>query len=116
MGNVIKGIASIDYGLESFFNFLSKQGGDIEPIKIQRNDVIGKMAKIININIEKVQNSIKEDRALIIDVTKILEEMNRGFLDKRVEMDSENPIFADLKEIISTYPKKTPIYLWTTKG
>ncbi len=98
---VTKGIKSIDDGLESFFTYLSMQDGDIKLIEVKNNDEIGKMAKAINLNIKKAQHSVEEDKALIIDVTRILEEMNNGHLDKRVEMDSDNPIFSDLKEIIN---------------
>ena len=59
------------------------------------------MSKIINKNIEDTKMNIQKDRALIADTIRVTNEINKGHLNCKIELDSNNPSLNELKNIIN---------------
>ena len=94
-------VASVRTGVENFFAFINFEKDDIKLIKIDSKDELGMMSKIINENIENTKANIKKDRALIADTIRVANEINKGHLNVKIELGSNNPALNELKDIIN---------------
>ncbi|QKF78315.1 methyl-accepting chemotaxis protein [Arcobacter defluvii] len=79
-------------GLLSFFTYLNKETNTVETLDDSVKDEFGKMSKIINENIIKTKNIIESDEKFLQEVGKVVVEVNKGSLTKRLEnkVESEN--------------------------
>ncbi len=84
-------------GLSSFFSFLNKESTKADLIQIDSNDEFGEMAKVVNQNIEKTEKLIIQDQVLIEDVKRVVDEVKSGYLDKRIEKNTQNESLEELK-------------------
>ncbi|MDD3056091.1 MAG: nitrate- and nitrite sensing domain-containing protein [Aliarcobacter sp.] len=94
-------VDSVKKGVENFFAFINFEKDDIELINVKSNDELGMMSKIINKNIEDTKINIQKDRALIADTIRVTNEINKGHLNCKIELDSNNPSLNELKNIIN---------------
>ncbi|WP_428026348.1 methyl-accepting chemotaxis protein [Arcobacter sp.] len=88
-------------GLLDFFAYLNKTKDSAEKIAVTSNDEIGKMANIVNENIEEVKVHINEDNILINNVKSVVSEVSKGYLEKRINANSTTPSLNELKELIN---------------
>ncbi len=79
-------------GLLSFFTYLNKETKTVEPLNDSTKDEFGQMSKIINENIIKTKNIIESDEKFLQEVGKVVVEVNKGSLTKRLDnkVESEN--------------------------
>jgi methyl-accepting chemotaxis protein len=79
-------------GLLSFFTYLNKETKTVEPLDDSTKDEFGQMSKIINENIIKTKNIIESDEKFLQEVGKVVVEVNKGSLTKRLDnkVESEN--------------------------
>ncbi len=84
-------------GLLGFFKYLNKEQPDVDNLDDSANDEIGAMAKIINQNLGKTKSLIKQDDELIQDVTRVVGEIEKGYLFNRVEKRTENESLQKLQ-------------------
>jgi methyl-accepting chemotaxis protein len=94
-------VDSVKRGVENFFAFINFEKDDIELIKVNSNDELGMMSKIINKNIEDTKANIQKDRALITDTIRVTNQINKGYLNTKIELGSNNPSLNELKNIIN---------------
>ncbi|MDZ7817469.1 MAG: methyl-accepting chemotaxis protein [Aliarcobacter sp.] len=94
-------VDSVKRGVENFFAFINFEKDDIELIKVNSNDELGMMSRIINKNIEDTKANIQKDRALIADTIRVTNAINKGYLDIKIEKGSNNPSLNELKDIIN---------------
>ncbi|WP_029888298.1 methyl-accepting chemotaxis protein [Aliarcobacter lanthieri] len=92
-----KNLTTISSGLLGFFAFLNKESGNTTAINIKSTDEFGTMAKVINENIVKTQELIKQDEILINDVKRVVDEVKAGYLNKRIEKTTVNTGLEELK-------------------
>ncbi|MGB5866815.1 MAG: Cache 3/Cache 2 fusion domain-containing protein [Arcobacteraceae bacterium] len=88
-------------GLLSFFAYLNKSQDTAEKIEVTSNDEIGKMAKVVNKNIEEIKIHLEEDHNLIANVKSVVNEVSKGHLEKRIEAVSTTESLHELKELIN---------------
>ena len=93
-------------GLLDFFSYLNKSKNDVEKIEVTSNDEIGKMAEVINQNIEDIRLHLAEDHNLISNVKEVVNEISKGHLTKRIEATGSTPSLNELKELINNMLKK----------
>ena len=94
-------VDSVKRGVENFFAFINFEKDDIELINVKSNDELGMMSKIINQNIENTKVNIQKDRALIADTIRVTNAINKGYLNTKIELGSNNPSLNELKNIIN---------------
>ena len=94
-------VDSVKRGVENFFAFINFEKDDIELINVKSNDELGMMSKIINQNIENTKANIQKDRALIADTIRVTNAINKGYLNTKIELGSNNPSLNELKNIIN---------------
>ncbi|RXJ87469.1 methyl-accepting chemotaxis protein [Arcobacter sp. CECT 8985] len=98
---VIKPLHNLQIGLNDFFEYLSRKKDTTNPIKILSNDEIGMMSKIINENINTTKENMKIDNELIKNTVEVANLVNKGYLDKRIDISSNNIMLNELKNVVN---------------
>ncbi|WP_419777381.1 methyl-accepting chemotaxis protein [Malaciobacter marinus] len=88
-------------GLIEFFKFLNNEKENTNTINIDTNDEIGSMAKLVNENIKQIEKNINKDKMLISNTVEVASEVNKGFLDKRINANSNNPMLNELRDVVN---------------
>ena len=96
-----KSLSLFQHGLDSFFQFINKEKNKIELIEIYSDDEFGKMAKILNHNIEKTKKLIDEDDSLIEDAKNVMNRVNNGWYSQLIEKNTSNSILEDFKNDVN---------------
>ena len=94
-------VASVRAGIEEFFAFINFEKDDIKLIGVDSTDELGMMSKIINKNIANTKANIQRDRELIADTIRVANSINKGHLDQKIMVNSDNPALNELKDIIN---------------
>ncbi|RXJ59946.1 methyl-accepting chemotaxis protein [Candidatus Marinarcus aquaticus] len=98
---VLKSIEEFKSGLLSFFNYLNREQDNISFLNDTSKDEFGEMAKVVNVNIQKTQKGIEEDRELIDQTITVLNEFESGDLCQRLEGNVSNPALQELKNVLN---------------
>ncbi len=98
---ILLDVKSVRKGLTDFFAFINYEKDDIQLETINSKDELGMMSKLINENINKTKANIQADRDLIANTIEVANKINKGCLDSRISVDSNNPALQSLKEIIN---------------
>ena len=89
---------------DSLINFFKYLNNEIEysgTIKIDTNDEIGEMTKVVNENIIKTKTGIEEDRKVIDDTVSVLAEFEKGDLRQRVNATTKNHSLQELTKLLN---------------
>jgi len=89
------------HGLLDFFKYVNKEKEDINPIEVTANDEIGKMASLINDNIDKTKAIIEQDNKVISEVKDIVNKVSDGLLDERISTSTNNESLEELKNLLN---------------
>ncbi len=96
-----KSLTNFKFGLDQFFSFLNNETTNINLLDDKNSDEFGNMAKTINANILKTQDSIKKDKALIDDATHVSNDIKNGHLTSRISKESNSKELNELKNVIN---------------
>ena len=105
--DIVTKVNLLDDGLSAFFKFLNKENKSAQLISIDSNDEIGKMAKVVNENIEKTQKLIIQDHELIDDVKRVVNEVKHGKLSQRIVKNTQNESLEELKNTFNEMLENT---------
>ena len=95
--NIVSSLNIFQNGLLSFFAFSNKESSNVQLINLDGKDEFGKMAKVINQNIQKTQDLINQDNALIEDVKRVVNQVKSGNLNIKIEKSTINDELEELK-------------------
>ena len=95
--NIVSSLNIFQNGLLSFFAFSNKESSNVQLINLDGKDEFGKMAQVINENIQKTQDLINQDDALIKDVKRVVNEVKAGHLYAKIEKSTINDELEELK-------------------
>ncbi len=98
---IISPLERFENGLLSFFKYLNKESSDVSKIEIKSEDEIGIMTKVVNENIERTNNLLKQDEALIKNVKEVVSQINEGNLKERIIAKTDNDSLEELKNILN---------------
>ncbi|MDX9814058.1 MAG: methyl-accepting chemotaxis protein [Sulfurimonas sp.] len=98
---ILNPLVTFENGLLEFFKYLNREIPEARTIDIKSDDEIGVMARVVDENILKTQLNIQSDNAMIEGVGKIVDAINRGNLDQRVECSTQNESLELLKQNIN---------------
>ncbi|RXJ75012.1 chemotaxis protein [Aliarcobacter skirrowii] len=98
---IISPLERFENGLLSFFKYLNKESSDVSKIEIKSEDEIGIMTKVVNENIERTNNLLKQDEALIKNVKEVVSQINKGNLKERIIAKTDNDSLEELKNILN---------------
>jgi len=98
---ITNAIAKFQVGLVNFFDYINRDRNDIELLDDSANDELGTMAKVINENIKRTQQSIEEDNKFILNTQEIMKKMTNGYLNVRIDAKTSNENLQNLKDTIN---------------
>ena len=99
-------IEEFQNGLLDFFSYLNKSKDTVEKINVRSNDEIGRMAKVVNENIEEIKIHLNEDHNLISNVKEVVSEVSSGHLEKRIKLSCSSEALNELKDLINNMLEK----------
>jgi methyl-accepting chemotaxis protein len=99
--DTVKSVIEFEDGLLDFFKFLNKESDSARSINLSGKDEIAIMARAVNDNIHKIQNSIRQDDEFIADVKRVVHGVQNGKLKQEIEKNSDNPSLAELKVLFN---------------
>ena len=105
--NIVNKISQFRDGLLSFFSFLNKESNNVHHLDDSSKDEFGEMAKVINHNIEKTEKLIMQDHDLIENVKQVVNEVKAGYLNKRIEKNTQNESLEELKNTFNEMLEST---------
>ena len=91
-------VDKIQIGLQSFFSFLNRETSNITLLDINSKDEFGKMANLVNKNIERTKDTIIEDNQFINAVSVFVQELKSGNNLAKFNLEVNTPIFKELKK------------------
>lgn len=89
-------IKALSVGLQSFFKFLRKEIPDIQPIHLNSKDQLGKMANLINENVQQIEYNIKQDNNAIQEAIQTLKKVQDGDLSQQIDGKAVNEQINEL--------------------
>lgn len=102
LNKLLSPIKTVEEGLQYFFNYLKGQESHISKLDIQTNDELGSMAKLINAEMESVALSLEKDKKLIEEVKSVVNYINEGKLNAKVNKTTTNKSLNELKDILNS--------------
>jgi len=108
---VITPLHNLQTGLNDFFAFLNNEKDNTNEIKTTSSDEIGMMSKLINKNVEQIKENINIDNQLISNTVDVANYVNRGILDKRIEVESQNKMLNELKNVVNEMLENINIHI-----
>ncbi|MFT5835982.1 MAG: two-component system C4-dicarboxylate transport sensor histidine kinase DctB [Sulfurimonas sp.] len=99
--NIIHSIHTVQNGLKEFFEYLNNKREKASKIELVSNDEFSEMAKIINNNVQTIQNNIEKDEALIKNATRVLENIKSGNMGNRLSKETNSSTLNGLKDMIN---------------
>ena len=99
--NIVSSLNIFQNGLLSFFAFSNKESSNVQLINLDGKDEFGQMAQVINQNIQKTQDLINQDDALIKDVKRVVNEVKAGHLYAKIEKSTINDELEELKSSLN---------------
>ena len=97
---LVSSMEHLKEGLLNFFKFLNREVTEAKPINFISNDEIGQMAKLINENTRKIEQSIKEDDAFVEDVSRFASDIGAGNMLSKIDKEANSKNLRDLKTIL----------------
>ncbi|NQY92595.1 MAG: hypothetical protein HRT43_00390, partial [Campylobacteraceae bacterium] len=98
---IITPLNNFQEGLLNFFKYINRESKDVQVLDDQSNDEIGKMAKVVNENINKTKMGIEEDKKVINETISVLAEFEQGDLSQRVNIKTSNPALQELTTLLN---------------
>ncbi len=98
--DITKKLSIFENGLSSFFGFLNRESEKVELININSKDEFGEMAKVVNENIQKIENSIKTDDEFVQDVARFVNDLKTGNMIAKVQKNSDTSSLKQLKSLL----------------
>ena len=97
---VLKSLSKLQQGILEFFSFLNEESKSATLIDLKSNDEFGEIAKVINENISKTENSIKRDDEFIDAAELFIKELSSGDMLAKIEAEPDTQNLKVLKELL----------------
>jgi len=88
--NISNSVSKISFGIKQFLEFLNHNHNVIEPIDLKGNDEIAQVAKMVNNNVEQINNDVEEDMLCVGEAILTLDKMQKGHYKCRVHTLASN--------------------------
>ncbi|EIP3686367.1 methyl-accepting chemotaxis protein [Campylobacter coli] len=94
-------LASIQVGLNSFFDFINHKTKNVSTIEIKSNDEFGQISKTINENILATKQGLEQDAKAVKESVETVGVVERGNLTARITANPRNPQLIELKNVLN---------------
>ncbi|EAJ5678446.1 methyl-accepting chemotaxis protein, partial [Campylobacter lari] len=106
IGTSVKRIVSIrvqrlqDH-LMKFFRYLNHELPTVEVLIPRYNDELGKMALMINDNVQYIHTCLEKDDITVQNILEVSCDIEKGHFTQRIKANPVNPKLAELKEVLN---------------
>jgi methyl-accepting chemotaxis protein len=101
MQNITHGISSFQSGLLNFFAYLNREVSSAKSLNESSQDEIGHMAKIVNINMEKIKKGVEEDRIFLDNTKNVMSRVSNGYFSVTIDATTSNHSLIELRNTIN---------------
>ncbi|SKB65077.1 methyl-accepting chemotaxis protein [Malaciobacter marinus] len=101
LNKALSPLGKFEDGLYSFFSYLKGEKKTIEKLNIDSNDEFGKMGKIVDEQMQIIENSYQQEELLIQEVKQIVRSIKDGNLSCEVTKQTSNSSLNELKDILN---------------
>ncbi len=99
--NISSSVSKISSGVKQFLEFLNREHNLIEKIELPGKDEMAQVAKMINNNIDKINDGIENDMLCVGEAILTLNKMEQGYYNCRVQTEASNPQIQTLATTIN---------------
>ncbi len=99
--NISNSISKISQGIQRFLEFLNYEHNIIEPIDLDGNDEIAKVAIMVNDNVIQLKENLEVDMLCVGEAILTLNKMEQGHFNTRVNSEASNPQIQTLAKTIN---------------
>nr|WP_250324981.1 methyl-accepting chemotaxis protein [Campylobacter lari] len=106
IGSSIKRIVStrvqrLQDHLMKFFRYLNHELATVEVLTPRYNDELGKMALMINDNVQYIHTCLEKDEITVQNILEVSFDIEKGYFTQRIESNPVNPKLVELKEVLN---------------
>ncbi len=101
MEDIRVSLEKLQNGLLAFFKYLNKESQTVSLIDMNSSSEIGKMAEVINENIEKTKSLLEQDERIISEVKNIAQLVKDGYIKQTITGSTQNKELNELKNIFN---------------
>ena len=94
-------------GLLEFFAYINKERSSANSIKLDSQDEIGQMAKVVNENIVKIGKGIEEDNYLIEKAKLSMTRVEKGCYRQTIDVSTSNESLENFKQNVNSMIETT---------
>lgn len=99
--SITRSLQKFSKGIESFFKYVNKEADCVKLLDASNSDEIGKMAKVVNENIKKVEVGIEEEKEVISKTIVLLKDFEEGDLSQRISVQTSNDALNELTNLLN---------------
>lgn len=87
--------------LMDFFAYINHEKEQVTPLKIHAHDELGKIGQAVNINITKIQESLRKDNETVKETVGVVKAIEEGSLDMSIHTEPMNPQLLELRNMLN---------------
>lgn len=106
---VTDSIKKFESNLNQFFSYSMKEKDEIQLDKLEGKDEFALMTNNMNIQVEKIERIMENDKRVIKEITDIMEKVNNGFFEYSIKTKSSTKELQTLVDIINEMIDKTKV-------
>ena len=99
--NIMSSINKIYIGIEQFMSYLNREINELNYIDINTKGEIGKLAKMVNSNIDRINGDLEKDLLCVGEAIITLDKVEKGIYSCRVSSQAANPQVATFARTIN---------------
>ena len=99
--NIAYGINKIYKGIEQFMRYLNREINELEYIDLNTRGELGKLARMVNSNIDMINGDLEKDLLCVGEATITLDKFQKGYYSCRVNSKAANPQVRTLAKTIN---------------
>lgn len=75
--------------------------GSADSLMVSENDELGQIAQSFNGYLDKIKEGAEQDQALILDTSRLVQEVGKGLLHNRIATSGNNPQLNELRNVLN---------------
>ena len=99
--SISRAIDKIYKGIEQFMKYLNREINELEYIDLNTKGELGKLAKMVNFNIDRINGDLEKDLLCVGEATITLDKFQKGYYSCRVNSKAANPQVQTLAKTIN---------------
>ena len=100
-GSISRGIDKIYVGIEQFMRYLNREINELEYIELNTRGELGKLAKMVNNNIDTINGDLEKDLLCVGEAAITLDKFEKGYYSCRVKSSAANPQVQTLAKTVN---------------